>query len=76
MQLQGCGVRTFLPSTSLARNGPAITRLTRQKNYTICGIAVSYFVETSFSNCVSSKVGTPKDCAFASFEPASEPTIT
>ena len=35
-----------------------------------------YFAETSFSNCVSSKVGTPKDFAFSSFDPASSPTTT
>ena len=28
------GVRTFLPPVPLARNGPAITRLTRHSNYT------------------------------------------
>jgi len=35
-----------------------------------------YFAATSFSNCVSSKIGTPKDFAFSSFDPASVPTTT
>jgi hypothetical protein len=32
---KGWGVRTFLPPAPLARNGPAITRLTRHRNYTL-----------------------------------------
>jgi hypothetical protein len=33
-ELTIAGVRTFLPSASLSRNGPAIIRLTRQLHYT------------------------------------------
>src|ERR1700689_5256009 len=32
---KGWGVPTFLPPAPLARNGPAITRLTRHRNYTL-----------------------------------------
>jgi hypothetical protein len=35
-----------------------------------------YFAETSFSNWFSSRIETPRDCAFASFEPGSAPTTT
>jgi hypothetical protein len=38
-----------------------------------CGV---YFAETSFSNWLSSRTETPRDCAFASFEPGSAPTTT
>jgi hypothetical protein len=36
----------------------------------------NYFEATSFSNCASSRIGTPSDFAFSYFEPGSAPTTT
>src|ERR1700733_14694410 len=51
---------------------PATTRddLDNYRERHICEI---YFAETSLSNCLSSKIETPRDCAFASFGPGSVP---